>query len=91
MTAPNLHDRINNDFGYHPATPQTGPMHDEVRARFKELAHWLTHFTPAGREQLLMLTALQEAQMWANAAIACNLAPLGIPPAIPVPGDAGLR
>ena len=71
-----MHDRIDNDFGYHAATTETGHMHDEVRARVKELGHWLADFVPAGREQSLMLTALQEAQMWANAAIACNLAPL---------------
>lgn len=71
-----MHERIDNDFGYHKATEETAPMHDEVRTHFKELAHWLVSNTPAGREQSLMLTALQEAQMWANAAIACKLSPL---------------
>lgn len=71
-----LHERIDNDFGYHKATAETGPMHDAVRARFKELAHWLADNTPAGREQMTALTTLQNAQMWANAAIACNLSPL---------------
>ena len=71
-----LDSRIDNDFGYHKATAETGPMHDAVRSHVKETAHWLVANTPAGREQSLMLTALQEAQMWANAAIACNLSPL---------------
>lgn len=74
--APDMHNRIDNDFGYHKATAETGPMHDEVRAHFKALAIWASDWVPAGREQSLMLTALQEAQMWANAAIACNLSPL---------------
>ena len=73
---PEIHVRIDNDFGYHKATGETGPMHDAVRAHMKSIAHWLVDNTPAGREQSLMLTALQEAQMWANAAIACKLSPL---------------
>lgn len=73
---PDLHDRVTNDFGYHKATAETGTMHNAVRAKVGYLAHWLIDNTPAGREQSLMLTALQEAQMWANAAIACNLSPL---------------
>lgn len=71
-----LPERVKNDFGYHAATAETGPMHDAVRAHCSTLALWLIENTPASREQSLMLTALQEAQMWANAAIACNLSPL---------------
>lgn len=71
-----LHDRIDNDFGYHKATAETGPMHDDVRFRFKFLAHWVVDNTPAGREQSLALTSLQEAAMWTNAAVAVNLSPL---------------
>lgn len=71
-----IKERIANDFGYHKATAETGPMHDAVRTHFKELAYWLIDNTPASREQSLMLTELQQAQMWANAAIACNLSPL---------------
>lgn len=71
-----LHGRVDNDFGYHKATEVTGPLHDETRAAFKVLAHWIVDNVPMSREQSLALTALQEAQMWTNAAIACNLAPL---------------
>lgn len=71
-----LHDRVDNDFGYHKATEVTGPLHDATRAKFNELAHWVVENVPLSREQSLALTALQEAQMWINAAIACNLAPL---------------
>lgn len=71
-------DRLKNDFGYHKATAQTGPMHDATRAKFLELALWVadTANVPPGRHQSLALTALQEAQMWCNAAIATQLAPL---------------
>lgn len=71
-----LHARIDNDFGYHKATDVTGPLHDQTRAIFRDLAHYIVAYAPMGREQSLALTALQEAQMWTNAAIACNLAPL---------------
>lgn len=42
----NLYDRIQNDLGYHKATDVTGPMHEAVRARFKELALWVATNTP---------------------------------------------
>lgn len=71
-----LHDRITNDFGYHKATPQTGPMHDATRLKFAELAHWVADNTPAGRDQSLCITALEDALMRANKAIATNLSPL---------------
>jgi hypothetical protein len=71
-----LNARIDNDFGFHPATDESRPRHEEVRKSFKALAHRMTQVVPAGRQQSLMLTALQEAAMWANAGIACELAPL---------------
>lgn len=67
---------INKRFGYHKANDQTIPLHGATRAHFIWLATWVTEFVPAGREQTLALTALQEAAMWSNAGIACNLAPL---------------
>lgn len=54
----------------------TAPLHAEVRALFIEIAEKLVDITgPPSREQALMLTALQEAAMWANADIAMS-APL---------------
>lgn len=70
-----LHRRM----GYHPATAATIPHYEDSRARVLDLAcHWDTTL-PTGRELALALTALQEALMWANAAVACNLAPLKDP------------
>jgi hypothetical protein len=65
---------IQNRFGFHPATDETRPMHQEIRACFTEFADFLNERLPAGREKSLALTALQEAAMWSNAAVACNLA-----------------
>ena len=71
-----LVDRIKNDFGFHPANDITKLLHERTRSRFKELAVWVATTVPDGREKSLALTALQEAAMWTNAAIACNLAEL---------------
>lgn len=57
-------------FSFHPATPETGPIHDEARLRHRELACWITDVIPESREASLALTALQESMMWCNAAIA---------------------
>ncbi len=71
-----LHHRIDNDFGYHKATAETGPMHDATRAKFIELAHWLVDYTPAGRHQSMAISELQLSLMLSNAAIAVALSPL---------------
>jgi len=65
-------------FGYHKATEQTIPMHQEVRGMFLDMAEALNALLPEGREKSLAFTALQESAMWSNAAVACNLAPLDI-------------
>ena len=61
-------------FAYHPATPQTGPLHDEMRAAARAYAEAIARLTPPGRHRALALTAAQEAMMWANAAIAIDTA-----------------
>lgn len=71
-----LLERVGNDFGFHPATEVSRPLHEESRQKFLALAEWVVLNVPNGREQSLCLTALQEAAMWSNAGIACNLAPL---------------
>lgn len=64
--------------GYHKVTPDTLPQHTQVRRHFMWLDSWLIENLPPGREQAAARTALQEAAMWSNAAIACNLAPIAI-------------
>ena len=67
-----LNDEERNRFRFHPATEQTGPVHDRVRAVIGETAVNIALLVPAGRHRALALTALQEAMMWANAGVACD-------------------
>lgn len=67
---------VNNRFGFHPATEETRPKHAQVRESFIDFVNELNGILPESREKSLAFTALQEAAMWSNAAIACNLAPL---------------
>lgn len=61
-----------NWFEFHPATEVTGPKHDAVRAKFKQLARFLQKELPAGPDQTIAIRKLQDAMMSANACIACN-------------------
>ena len=63
-------ERIDNDFRYHPATEETAPKHEFVRAVCRRAANELLEVVPAGRKQSLALTKLEEAMFWANAGIA---------------------
>jgi hypothetical protein len=72
-------EELNRRLGYHPATTTTIPLFEDNRARFVELACHLDDSLPPGREAALAQTALQEALMWSNAAVACNLSPLEDP------------
>lgn len=65
-----------NRFGYHRATEETGPKHDEIRDACLQLAMTIHDLCPNSREKSLAFTALEEAMHWANAAIAVNQAPL---------------
>lgn len=67
---------LENRFGFHPATDESRPKHQQVRESFVDFADDLDQLLPDGREKSLVMTALEEASMWANAAIARNLAPL---------------
>lgn len=58
-------------FQFHPATsPTRGAEHDAVRTRCGDLAAFLNEVVPEGREKSLAVTKVEEAMMWANAAIA---------------------
>jgi len=63
---------IESRFSFHPGTATTGPKHDEVRRKMRLLALWVLDDVPESRERSLALTALQEAMMWCNAAIAIH-------------------
>ena len=70
-------ERISNDdlahrFQFHPADAQNKKdAHSEVRSRLLEAAERIVDLTGApSREQSTAITKLEEAMMWANAAIA---------------------
>jgi len=62
---------VNMRFDYHPPTaPGVREAHEAARADAKKLATLWSVTLPDGREKSLAFTALEEALMWANAAIA---------------------
>lgn len=76
---------VDHRFDYRPGNGWGTPRHEAARAAIKAVAKGLTEGrfynsnildyeggppVPAGREQSLMLTKLEEALFWANAAIA---------------------
>jgi hypothetical protein len=66
-------DDLNDRFRYHPPTTQARiDAHQGVRDRARGLALWLNDHLPESREKSLALTAVQEAAMWANAAVAIH-------------------
>lgn len=64
-----------NDFTYHPARGDQVERYGIIRAKAKELALLIADCAPISREQSLALTSLEDAVMWANAAIARNEKP----------------
>jgi hypothetical protein len=65
------HDELNNRFKYHPPRDvATANAHEYVRASAYGLAMDINDLVPDGREKSLAITKLEEALMWANAAIA---------------------
>ncbi|HEX7134075.1 MAG TPA: hypothetical protein VF228_15975 [Iamia sp.] len=57
---------------YHPLTEGRGELHEEIRAAAKCFAAVVDRVCPPSRESSLAFTAIQEAAMWANAALAIH-------------------
>lgn len=77
-------EQIENNLSYHPVTDETKPEFERNRRLIKDVALDWDGRLPAGRHASLAQTALQEALMWANAAIACDTgAPVEEPPNFP--------
>ncbi len=62
--------RIMKAFTYHPVKDDQPERYAHIRASARELAIEIAVMTPPGRERALALTYLEQAVMWANAAIA---------------------
>lgn len=63
---------IENNFKHHPPTDEQVAKYAEIRSEAKALALQIDKLCPASREKSLALTNLEQAVMWANAAIARN-------------------
>lgn len=64
---------LDNRFAYHqPPNDFVAGKHGAVRRTLCETARILNELCPEGREKSLAITKLEEAMMWANAAIARN-------------------
>ena len=63
---------IEKRFTYHPPKGDQPKRYEVLRNEAKEFAEMLDGFCPQSRELSLALTKLEEAVMWANAAIARN-------------------
>ncbi len=60
-------------FAHHPAqTPEKVKAHEDCRQWFTVLAHAVNTTLPEGREKRISLMHLQEALMWADAALSCD-------------------
>ena len=57
-------------FAYHPPRGDQAMRYQDIRDRAASLADSLVHLCPPSRELSLALTNLEQAVMWANAAIA---------------------
>jgi hypothetical protein len=65
-----LCDRLDNDFKYHPPSANQQEFYNRFRSEARALAYLVVQNVPAGREQSLALTKIEEAVMWANAGVA---------------------
>lgn len=63
------HDKA---LSYHPLSPGRAEVHENLRAAAKVFAGVVDDTCPASRETSLAFTAIQEALMWANAAVAVH-------------------
>ena len=67
-----IRDRLENDFIYHRPFGNQQERYVALREGGKRLAQLVVDLSPVSREQSLALTNIEQAIMWANAAIARN-------------------
>jgi hypothetical protein len=64
-------DDLENRFSYHPPlTEERKREHERVRTYLLQMAQEFNQSLPDGREKALVITKLEEAMFWANAALA---------------------
>lgn len=63
---------LHNRFTYHPPKDGQPQRYQEIRDYAHGLGSLINHQCPDSREKSLAMTHLEEAVMWANAAIARN-------------------
>lgn len=63
---------IDNNFTYHPPKPGQAEIYQSIREIARGLAMFIEDHCPESRERSLAMTNLEQAVMWANAAIARN-------------------
>ena len=67
-----MNPQIENNFKYHAPKEGQPEKYTAIREKAKELACLIDDLCPNSREKSLALTNLEQAVMWANAAIARN-------------------
>lgn len=74
-----IRDDLVNRFSYHQPMADQAPRYNQVRQGFRDLALRLAELCPQSRELSVAFTLMQQANMMANAAIACNEKPVAAP------------
>lgn len=65
-------EELEKRFSYHTPSSEKASLHELVQHGCGSLAKMLNEILPDSREKSLAFTKLEEAMMWANAAIARN-------------------
>lgn len=63
---------IEKNFSYHAPKEGQPERYERIRYKAKMLAAYINEYCPDSREKSLAFTKIEEAVMWANAAIARN-------------------
>lgn len=66
------YETIENNFRYHPPSDEQVAVYHDLREEGKKLALHIERECPESREKAIAFTKLEEAVMWANAAIGRN-------------------
>lgn len=62
---------LRNRFNYHPPRDQSDvAVHEDVRNELHGVAQTMNSLLPDGREKSVVMTKIEEAMFWANAALA---------------------